>query len=113
MKLAEFHALCGREWEKKDRGGRGDVVSICLTEAGREELVRDVLVSAEPLSILLRIDKSGLPAIAAGAGITSVANPVTRTDVRIRTKKTGRRETARVCVMGGTYRQTWWPATGR
>ncbi len=105
MKLAEFNALCEREWSKPRRG---DIESLCLTEAGREELVRDVLIDGAWDSCMLLIEPSELPAI--GAGINRVVNPITRTVVKIGTKKSGIRETARVRVMGGTYRQTWWPA---
>jgi hypothetical protein len=105
VKLAEFNALCDREWSKRDRGGRGDVVSLTLTEAGAEELKRDVLISPQQFGPLL-ISEEDLR-----SPIGRVVNPITRTPVRIRTKPDGRRETARVCVMGGTYRSTWWPAS--
>ena len=108
VRLAEFYALCDREWAKPKRG---DVVSLRLTEAGRRELVNDVLVNGTDDSFELRIKKSELPAIRAGADINQVVNPITRTVVKIRTRKNGVRETARVRVMGGTYRQTWWPVS--
>ena len=109
MKLAEFHALCDREWAKPKRG---DIESLCLTETGARELVNDVLMGGAWDSCLVFIEESELPAISAGAGISEVVNPITRTVVKIRTKKDGIRETARVRVMGGTYRQTWWRAAG-
>ena len=109
MKLAEFNALCEREWNKPRRG---DVESLRLTGPGAAELSRDVLMGYPPLEILLNIKKSELPAIRAGAGIDRVVNPITRTVVKIRTKKDGAREMARVRVMGGTYRSTWWAVTG-
>ena len=36
VKLAEFTALCDREWKNQNRGGRGDVVLLTLTEASAE-----------------------------------------------------------------------------
>ena len=75
------------------------------------ELCRDVLMDRAYDSCMLLIEESELPAIRAGACISRVVNPVTRTVVKIRTKPGGKRETARVRVMGGTYRQTWWPAS--
>lgn len=108
MKLAEFNALCDREWAKPKRG---DVESLRLTEAGRRELVNDVLVNGVQDNLVLHIERSEIAAIRAGAGISQVVNPITRTEVKIRTRKTGVRETARVRVVGGTYRQTWWPVS--
>ena len=108
MKLAEFNALCDREWAKPQRG---DVESLHLTEAGRRELVTDMLMDGALGSCMLLVEESELPAIRAGAGINTVVNRITRTDVEIRTKKSAVRETARVRVMGGTYRQTWWAAS--
>ena len=108
MKLDQFNALCVREWEKPKRG---DIESVCLTGAGAAELCRDVLMDRTYDSCMLLIEESELPAIRAGACISRVVNPVTRTVVKIRTKPGGQRETARVRVMGGTYRQTWWPAS--
>jgi hypothetical protein len=108
VRLAEFYALCDREWSKPLRG---DIESLRLTEAGRRELVNDVIVNGAQDNLVLHIERSELPAIRAGAGISQVVNPITRTVVKIRTKKTGSRETARVRIMGGTYRQTWWPAS--
>lgn len=108
MKLAEFNALCEREWNKPRRG---DIESLRLTGPGAAELSRDVLMGYPPLEILLNIKKSDLPAIRAGAAVSNVVNPITRTVVKIKTREGGERETARVRVMGGTYRSTWWPAT--
>jgi hypothetical protein len=108
VKLAEFNDLCDREWAKPKRG---DVVSLLLTGPSAAELARDALVNGTPDLSLLRIQKSELPAIRTGAGISRVVNPVTRTVVEIKTKEGGTRETARVRVMGGTYRQTWWRAS--
>ena len=42
MKLADFNALCVREWDKPQRG---DVASLCLTEAGHVELSRDMIMT--------------------------------------------------------------------
>ncbi len=88
MRLSDFHDLCWREW---CRPRRGDVVSVLLTEASHEELAADVLAPPE-------------------AVVSEVVNPVTRTAVKVRVRPGGDRDSARVAVMGGTYRQTWWPA---
>lgn len=118
MKLAEFNALCDREWSKTDRGGRGDVVLLTLTGPGAAELTRDVIAEQEGhrayLSLAVKhevMTQAEADRLAVGIGIEQVVNPVTRTVVKIRTKPGGARETARVRVMGGTYRQTWWPAS--
>lgn len=108
MKLAEFNALCEREWNKPRRG---DIESLSLTGPGAAELCRDVIMDGSNWVHGLPVEMAELPAIRAGAGINRVVNPITRTVVKIRTKKDGARETARVRVMGGTYRQTWWPAS--
>ena len=79
MKLAEFHALCEREW----REARGDVTGLNLTEDSRRELVNDVLINGAQDSLLLLIEKSELSAIRAGAGISEVTNPITRSAVKI------------------------------
>lgn len=111
MKLAEFNALCDREWAKTDRGGRGDVVSLLLTEASHEELSRDKLMHGFQHEHTLYVDADEEEAFRNGKILLShVVNPVTRTPVKIRTRPGGKRETARVRVPGG-YRQTWWPAS--
>ena len=110
MKLAEFGALCDREWAKTDRGGRGDVVSLCLTGPSAAELSTDMLINPQQFGHILHIDAGEVAALRAGAGVRQVVNPVTRTVVKIRVRPGARRETARVRVPGG-YRQTWWPAT--
>jgi len=106
MKLAQFNALCEREWEKQARGGRGDVVALTLTEASADELKLDMLLSPQPFGHIREfVTEDDLR-----DSISCVINPITRTPVKVRTKPDGERETARVLVMGGTYRQTWWPA---
>jgi hypothetical protein len=109
MKLSQFYDLCDREWAKPRRG---DVVSLCLTEASREKLAIDVIANGAPMGYPLLVEKSELAGIAAGAAVNTVLNPVTRTVVVIRARKGGTRDTARVRVMGGTFRQTWWPPAG-
>lgn len=106
MKLAEFNDLCQREWDKPRRG---DVVSVSLTGPSAAELASDVLTQPQPASCLLLLREEEAAAMTAGAAVTEIPNPVTRTTVKIRVKAGGRRETARVRVMGGTYRETWWP----
>lgn len=109
MNLAEFNALCDREWSKQDRGGRGDVVSLTLTGPSAAELGRDVILNPQQFGHILYIDKEDVASLRAGAGIHQVVNPITCTVVKIRVKKDAKRETARVRVPGG-YRQTWWSA---
>jgi hypothetical protein len=109
VKLEQFYALCVREWGKAKRG---DVVSLSLTEAGHEELSRDVIMTGVHWGHEVLLEKEDLPRISAGGPVGAVVNPVTRSVVKIRTKKTGSRETARVRVAGGTCRQTWWAAEG-
>ena len=104
MKLDQFHALCDREWATTDRGGRGDVVMLTLTEASAEELKIDALINPQQFGHILHISEDDLR-----RAISCVVNPITRTPVKVRTRN-GKRETARVRVPSG-YRQTWWPAT--
>jgi len=106
VKLAEFNALCDREWAKQDRGGHGDVVSLCLTGPSAAELSTDILTRGV---YLLCTDGT---LVKAGVAVNGVINPVTRSMVKIRTKPDGKRETARVRVPGG-YRQTWWPVSAQ
>lgn len=110
MKLAEFNALCDREWAKRDRGGRGDVVSLCLTGPSAAELSADLLMNPQHFGHFLYVDADEVGDLRAGAFLTKAVNPITRSVVTIRTRPGGRRETARVRVPGG-YRQTWWPAS--
>ena len=76
MKLAEFNALCDREWRQEFRG---DVTGLRLTDDSYRELDRDVIIDGTRYPCPLLIDKSELPAIAAGGGIGIVMNPITRT----------------------------------
>ena len=108
MKLAEFNALCDREWAKPKRG---DVVSLVLTEAGHEELSRDLLLHPQHFGHILYIDAEDIASIRAGGPMRQIVNPITRSVVNIRTKPDGKQESARVRVMGGTCRRTWWPAS--
>jgi hypothetical protein len=109
VKLADFNALCDREWRKPRRG---DVVSIRLAPESAAELAGDVAIAGgDPCHpLVLYISEEDIAAEAAGLAITRLTNPVTRTVVKIRAKQGGERDTARVAVMGGTYRQTWWAA---
>jgi hypothetical protein len=111
VKLAEFNALCEREWEKRDRGGRGDVVRLTLTEAGYEELSADILADQSRLPFDLPPEPCACHPHILMVHPIALVNPITRTQVGIRVKKSVGRETARVRVMGGTCRETWWPAT--
>lgn len=103
MKLADFNALCAREWNKPRRG---DVVSLRLTEASRQELHQDALVNGSPFRGM-RMTAEECARLRAGGLLEQLPNPVTRTVVKIQTKPDGERDTARVAVVGGTYRSTW------
>lgn len=105
MKLAQFRELCDREWDKPRRG---DVVSLLLTEASRQELTTEVLADA-PEMCSLWLTEAELAAVRRGE-LPAIPNPVTRTAVRIRTGKSAVRDSARVRLSGGTYRNTWWPS---
>jgi hypothetical protein len=109
VKLSQFYDLCAREWAKPRRG---DVVSLCLTEASREELARDVIASGALTGFPAARHEIPSCSRVQDWAVSTVVNPVTRTTVAIRTKKTGTRDTARVAVMGGTYRQAWWASSG-
>lgn len=110
MKLAEFKDLCDREWGKRDRGGRGDVVLLTLTDAGYVELGTDILASQPRLPFELPFEPCVCHPHVRMVHPIAMVNPVTRTQVGIRIKEDGKRETARVRVPGG-YRQTWWPVS--
>jgi hypothetical protein len=111
VKLAEFNALCGREWEKRARGGRGDVVALHLTGPSAAELSADVLVNPQETGRILRMTPGEAEAEATGAALTHLRNPVTRSAVQVIVKVSGNRESARVRVMGGTCRRTGLPAS--
>jgi hypothetical protein len=63
VKLAEFDALCVREWDE----ARGDVTGLNLTDDSRQELVSDLLATGAHDS----------------AAMSAILNPVTRTAVKI------------------------------
>ena len=79
MKLAEFKALCEREWGE----ARGDVIGLHLTADSRRELATDVLVEGYSPGHLLYIDREEVAAIRAGASISTIVNPITRSVVKI------------------------------
>ena len=62
MKLAEFNAL----WAKTARGGRGDVVSLCLSGPGAAELSTDIIVNPQQSGHILHIDAGEAAALRAG-----------------------------------------------
>jgi len=71
VKLAEFNALCEREWNE----ARGDVTGLRLTDESYAELAREVLERAEslPLDVML----------GAKAAADEAVNPVTRSVVKV------------------------------
>ena len=80
MKLPDFHALCKREWEN----GHGDVESLHLTGASLLELTNDVLTDGSQGEMELFIKESDLAALTAGAAVSRVRNPITKTSVELR-----------------------------
>ena len=80
MKLDEFKALCDREWSRESRG---DVQALNLTADSHRELCTDVLVKGYERGPLLHIDREELPVVRAGASISTIVNPVTRSVVKI------------------------------
>lgn len=84
MKLAEFKALCDREWGE----ARGDITGLSLTNDSLREFTTDVLLAGAqdqpflfPLVPLYGSDE--IANIRAGAVCSKVLNPVTRTVVDI------------------------------
>jgi hypothetical protein len=71
VKIAEFNALCDREWAN----GRGDVTGLHLTDESFAELSLEALREAEsaPLDVML----------GAKPAASAVVNPVTRTVVKV------------------------------
>jgi hypothetical protein len=67
VKLAEFNALCEREWEKQ----KGDVQSLYLTQESAEELGTDVLLNPDGPHV-------------SGFQIGKLCNPITKSAVEIR-----------------------------
>ncbi len=80
MKLDEFKALCDREWAQEFRG---DITVLNLTDESHRELSTDVLVEGYSPGHLLFVDKDELPAIRAGAPISTIVNPITRSVIKI------------------------------
>lgn len=80
MRLEQFKALCAREWAQEFRG---DVQALNLTGDSHRELATDVLIEGYTPGPLLCIDQAELPAIRAGASISTIVNPITRSVVRI------------------------------
>ena len=81
MKLSQFRALCVREWEQED--SRGDVTVLHLTDDSHAELSRDAIMDGDLPGLQLFIEKADLPAIACGAALSTLSNPITRTQVKV------------------------------
>ena len=81
MKLDQFKALCDREWNQE--GARGDITVLNLTSESQRELSTDVLVNGYSPGHLLFIDSADVPAIRAGASISTIVNPITRSVIKI------------------------------
>lgn len=82
MKLAEFSALCDREWGE----ARGDVTGLRLTDESYRELGNEVIIDGGrtlPVPLLLDIDEADLEAIRAGEFFPPLLNPVTRSPVKV------------------------------
>ena len=80
MKLPDFQSLCEREWEN----GHGDIESLHLTDASLLELTNDVLMAGSQDEMELFIKESDLAALTAGAAVSRVRNPITKTSVELR-----------------------------
>ncbi len=81
MKLDQFKALCDREWNQE--GARGDIMVLNLTSESHRELSTDVLVKRYSPGHLIYVDREELPAIRAGASISTIVNPITRSVIKI------------------------------
>lgn len=82
MKAAEFTALCLREWDEH----HGDVHALFLAPESLRELAEDVIAdgSGDFAQHVLRIEAGAeADAVAAGALLTEVQNPVTRSVVKL------------------------------
>jgi hypothetical protein len=79
MKLAEFDALCEREWEKN----HGDILSLHLTDESRKEFENELLVHPRFDPFFLQISKEEMEAFQDGIAIPRVLNPVTRSTIEI------------------------------
>lgn len=79
MKYSEFCDLCRKEWEN----GRGDIVSLDLTDDSAGELADEVLMNGAAEWMEIRVKEKDLPKICAGFGVSAVVNPVTRTTIEV------------------------------
>lgn len=80
MKLSQFRLLCDREWRQERRG---DVTALHLTDESYAELERDAITDGDLPGLELFIRKADLAAVTAGAALSALDNPVTRTPVKI------------------------------
>ena len=83
MKIIEFRELCDREW-CSSLHGYGDVVELHLTFTSYVDLMQDVMAE------LVMFGKAPEPAkrIAGSAVITTLVNPITRSEVTVRSGAT-------------------------
>jgi hypothetical protein len=79
VKLAEFSAICEREWTRNapEPLGFGDVTCLRLTDASYQELCADVMGSERFLQ-LARVDPTML-----AVKLRQLVNPVTRSVVTV------------------------------
>lgn len=79
MKLTEFNELCIREWEDR----HGDILKLYLTPDSAHELSCEQLLAGGVEQMVLYVRQDQLADIAAGAVLTHMVNPITRTAIEI------------------------------
>lgn len=79
MRLAQFNALCEREWAS----GHGDVTALHLTGLSLAELAADVLMDGFQGETALLVKESEVADITCGAAIRRIRNPLTKTVVEL------------------------------
>lgn len=80
MKLSQFRLLCDREWRQERRG---DVTALHLTDESYAELEREALMDGDLVGLELFIRPEEVAAVACGAALSTLSNPVTRTPVKV------------------------------
>jgi hypothetical protein len=82
VKLDQFRTLCHSEWHSDLRG---DVQALRLTGPSLAELTAEVLADPEQsvMPTILRITPEQAENMTAGASLTEIVNPVTKSTVRV------------------------------
>jgi hypothetical protein len=81
VKLSQFRALCHREWVQGDF--RGDVVALHLTDESYDELSLEALTAGDLPDLELIINEPWVPERSCGAALSTLSNPVTRSQVKV------------------------------